>query len=76
VISKVILVAPPGTVTLAGTVAGAELTRTTVVPPAGAAASRVTVPVAVPPPAMLAGETVTDVRFGAGAPAVTFRDAV
>jgi len=73
VTSNVALVAPDGTMTLAGTVAGPELTRTTEVPPAGAAASRVTVPVAVPPPTMLVGETATDTRFGAGAPAVTFR---
>jgi hypothetical protein len=54
---------------LAGTVArvGAELERVTTAPPAGATASRVTVPVEAPPPTTLAGATETAERFAADA---------
>jgi hypothetical protein len=60
-------------VTLAGTEAtGFELERAMLVPPAGAALLRVTVPVAEVPPGMLVGLTLTDDR-----PAmVTVSDAV
>src|SRR5712664_4894920 len=59
---KVALVAPPGTVTLAGTVATAVLAldRETSAPPLGACAFRVTVPVEEDPPDTLAGFSVTD----------------
>jgi hypothetical protein len=51
------VVEPAGTVTNAGTVAAAgfELTRYTASPPAGAAASMVTVPVETPPPTTVVG---------------------
>ena len=64
-IAKVVLVAPVGTVTLAGTVARvtAELVRVTTVPPAGAAALSVTVPVTAIPPTALVGFTETPVRL-------------
>jgi len=57
VIGKVALVAPAGTVTLAGTVATAvsPLDSAIVDPPVGAAPLRVTVPVEELPPATLAG---------------------
>jgi len=72
VTSKDILVVPAGTVTLAGTVADvSELERVTTVPPVGAAELKVTVPVAVPPPATLVGVTLTEARVGAVEGAVT-----
>ena len=57
VIAKEAIVEPAGTVTNAGTVAAAgfELTRYTASPPAGAAASMVTVPVETPPPTTVVG---------------------
>ena len=56
VIGKFALVAPAGTVTLAGTVTAAELSdNVTAVPPEGAAALRVTVPVEEFPPTTLVG---------------------
>jgi hypothetical protein len=62
---KVALVAPAGTVTLAGTDAAALLLESeTCAPPAGAAAVSVTVPVAAPPPVTLAGLTASDERAG------------
>ena len=56
---KVALVAPPGTVTLAGTraVKGQVADRLTLTPTDGAGPARVTVPVAGLPPATLAGVT-------------------
>src|SRR5205823_3716535 len=67
---KVALVAPPGTVTLAGAVAAAVLllASVTTVPPAGAGAVRVTVPVEEAGPTTLAGFNDTADRLaGAGA---------
>jgi hypothetical protein len=63
---NVALVAPAGTVTLAGTVAAALLllASSTWAPPAGAATFSVTVAVALLPPEMLPGLTVTDCRAG------------
>ena len=53
---KLVLVAPAGTVTLAGTAAAVELSdNVTTVPPEGAAALRVTVPVEEFPPTTLVG---------------------
>ena len=53
---KVALVAPAGTVTLAGTAAAAELSDSdTAAPPLGAAPVRVTVPVEELPPLTLVG---------------------
>jgi hypothetical protein len=65
---KVALVAPAGTVTLAGTVAALVLllTSETTAPPAGAATFRVAVPVELAPPATLPGLTVTACSAGAG----------
>ena len=66
VTGKVALVAPAGTVTLAGTLAvrGSMLLRLTPTPPAGAALPRRTVPVAAMPPATLVGFTVSEVNAG------------
>src|SRR2546426_389687 len=68
---KVALLAPAGTVTLAGTVAAAVwlLASVTTMPPTGAAALKVTVPVEGFPPATLVGfsatvESVTGVTVG------------
>lgn len=58
---KVPVVAPAATVTLAGTKAGSPLVhKSTVRPPVGAGALRVTVPVADEPPVTLAGFTETE----------------
>jgi len=61
-IAKVAVVAPAATVTEAGTVATAVLllVSITTVPPAGAAADTVTVPVLVAPPTRFAGLSVTE----------------
>src|SRR6476660_10540400 len=61
VIGKVALLAPAGTVTLAGTVAAVLLLDSvTVAPPVGAAPLRVTVPVDELPPVTLVGLTATE----------------
>ena len=72
-IAKVALVAPEPTITLTGTAAAVVLLESvTVAPPAGAALTRVTVPVELPPPVTLDGDTV---RFDTAtcAPGVTVR---
>jgi hypothetical protein len=63
---KVALVAPAGTVTLAGMAAALVLllASSTWAPPAGAATFSVAVAVAVPPPDTLPGLMVTDCRAG------------
>ena len=73
---KVAVVAPAATVTDAGTWAAAvfELVRATVAPPVGAAPSKITVPVDVPPPSTEVGFTDTPVSVAAGD--VTVRAAV
>ncbi len=64
-IVKGAVVAPAGTTTLAGGTAKAAFDeRVTVVPVAGAAPFRVTVPVEVVPPGTVAGFTLTPVRTG------------
>src|SRR5262249_1269708 len=65
---NVALVAPAATVTLAGTVPAPlfELDSVTTVPPAGAAALKVTVPVDVLPPVTVVGLSVSDERAAAG----------
>jgi len=73
VIVKVALVAPPATVTAAGTVAPELLeVKPTEIPPVGAALLIVTVPVEGLPPTTDVGETVRLAAVGA----VTFRVAV
>ena len=63
---NVAVVAPPATVTLAGTVADAELlARVTLSPAVGATAFRVTVPVELAPPRTLVGLRVTLLITGA-----------
>jgi hypothetical protein len=63
---KLALVAPAGTVTLAGTLAvfGRLVDRLMATPPVGAALPSLTVPVAVAPPTTLVGATVTAVSGG------------
>jgi hypothetical protein len=65
---KVPLLAPAGTVTLAGTVAeeGRLLARVTTEPPAGAGPERSTVPVDGLPPTTVLGASVTDEGVGDG----------
>src|SRR5262249_49162227 len=66
VIVKLATVAPAATVTLAATVTAVELSETvTTIPPEGAGALRVTVPVVEVPPTTLAGLMLTPVRVGA-----------
>jgi hypothetical protein len=75
---NVALVAPPGTVTLNGTLAesGWLLARLIATPLGGAAAPSRTVPVAVPPPATLVGLTVRDVSAGSVGYSVSRREIV
>ena len=67
VTAKVVLVAPAGTVTLAGTVATAvlPLESVTTAPPAGAAALKVAIPVEEVGPTTLLGLTDNTDRLGA-----------
>ena len=65
VTGNVALVAPAGTVTLAGTVTAVELSeRGTTSPPAGATEFSTTVPVAAVPPVTLAWSTLTEESDG------------
>jgi hypothetical protein len=65
---KLALVAPAGTVTLAGTVVALELSESdTAAPPPGAAAVKVTVPVEELPPTTLPGLRDSAESVGAGA---------
>ena len=60
---KLALVAPAGTVTLAGTVTALELSESaTTAPPLGAAAAKVTVPVEELPPVTVVGLSARDDR--------------
>jgi hypothetical protein len=76
VAAKVAVVAPAGTVTVAGTCAAPVLpeVRLTTAPPVGAGLSRVTVPVEDAPPSTVAGLTLTPLRAATGA--VTVKVAV
>jgi hypothetical protein len=70
VTAKVALVAPAGTVMVAGTVAAVELSESeTTAPPAGAAALNVTVPVEPLPPTTVAGLSETADSVGPVPPA-------
>jgi len=75
---KVALVAPAGTVTLAGTVAtpGLLLERETRAPPVRAGPLSMTLPVEGDPPFTLVGFSVTEARVGGGACGVTLSKAV
>ena len=66
VMGNVAVELPAGTVTVAFTVAEAELDRETVTPPAGAAPLKVTVPVEDVPPVTLVGFTDTPDKVTAG----------
>jgi hypothetical protein len=74
VTGKAAVVAPAGTVTLAGTVAAAVLLllRETTAPPVRAGPLSVTLPVDGDPPLTLVGFSVSEVRVGGG---VTVREA-
>jgi hypothetical protein len=63
---NVALVAPPGTVTLAGTMAaaGLPLLRETTAPPVGAGPLSMTPPVDGDPPVTLVGVSVSEVSVG------------
>jgi hypothetical protein len=63
-IGNVAVVAPAGTVTLAGSVAGEPPNSCTTAPPAGAGPSIVTVPVELLPPATVAGDSVRPTSGG------------
>src|ERR1700732_2355880 len=77
---KLALVCPAATVTLAGTVAAALLlVRVTTVPPLGAAAVRVTVPVELVPPVTVLGFSATEEGTGVAGcplPLYTFSSAI
>lgn len=75
---KVRLVVPAVTVTLAGTVAAAVLLldRATTLPPEGAAADSVTVPVDDVPPVTVVGLSESDDSVGPALPGVTVSPAV
>jgi hypothetical protein len=69
---KLALVAPAGTVTLAGTAAAVELSESvTSAPPAGAALVSVTLPCELPPPVTLPGFSARVFRLAAGGGAAT-----
>ncbi len=70
---NVALVLPPGTVTVAGTLATAELLllRDTTAPPLGAGPLNVTVPVDVLPPRTLVGVRVSELSVGRAAVTVS-----
>ena len=72
---NVVVELPPGTVTLAGTVALLvfELDNETTIPPAGALSVSVTVPVEGEPPVTLVGLTDTADRAATGAGGFTVR---
>ena len=72
------LVAPPATVTLAGTVAAAVLllVRDTSAPPDGALLESVIVPCALDPPVTLVGLTLTPCRLAGGGTGVAVSMAV
>jgi hypothetical protein len=61
---NVVEVAPPGTFTLAGTVAGPALLSVTAIPPVGAGPLSVTVPVEEPPPSTAVGLSVSPAMTG------------
>jgi len=75
---KVALVALPGTVTLAGTLAtpGLLLDRLTTAPPLGAGALSVTVPVEELPPVTLVGLRLSDESVGGAGVTVSEADRV
>src|SRR5438093_159954 len=76
VMVKVALVAPAGTMMLAGTVAAIELHESeTTPPPVSAGALKVTVPVAGLPPTTVIGLIDTVERTGPGGGGVRFRAA-
>ena len=74
---KLALLAPAGTVTLAGTVAAVELSESdTTAPPVGAALVRVNVPCDVAPPVTLVGFSASVLRLAGGGTGVTVSVAV
>jgi hypothetical protein len=73
---NVVLVAPPGTRTEAGTVAAAWLLESvTIVPPEGAGEPKVTVPVELEPPTTPVGLSVNTVNDGGLIVSVAFVEA-